>query len=133
MALESLPADAAVTTTATAIDPRAAARSIIERIMTQHWDMAACPCWICVEGRELGLGPREQYFAHKHPEQRRGGVHVDTAHITWTPNVATPPPVKHIANRSVTLTTDPPQWWCSCGLTHACEWDGWTLVRRAYG
>lgn len=35
---------------------------IIERIMTQHWDMAACPCWICKAGRALGYKPREVYL-----------------------------------------------------------------------
>ena len=30
-------------------------RAIVERIMTQHWDMAACPCWVCREGRAAGL------------------------------------------------------------------------------
>lgn len=38
------------------------AQAIIERIMTQHWDMAACRCWICVGGREAGCRPRERYL-----------------------------------------------------------------------
>jgi len=37
------------------------AQEIIERIMTTHWDMFACPCWICEEGRKLGFRPREGY------------------------------------------------------------------------
>lgn len=40
----------------------AAAAEIIERIMTQHWDLAACRCWVCVEGRDAGLCPRERYL-----------------------------------------------------------------------
>ena len=36
---------------------------IIERIMTAHWDMAACHCWICIEGRRLGCGPRDRYLS----------------------------------------------------------------------
>ena len=57
-------------------EPPEALREIIERIMTQHWDMASCPCWICVEGREVGCRPREMYQAYKHPEQRRPPVRV---------------------------------------------------------
>ena len=37
------------------------AQEIIERIMTTHWDLAACPCWICEAGRKLGYHPREGY------------------------------------------------------------------------
>ena len=43
------------------------AEEIIEQIMTQHWDMAACNCWVCEEGRKLGLGPREIYLRNKKP------------------------------------------------------------------
>ena len=37
------------------------AQEIVERIMTQHWDMAACQCWVCMAGREAGCHPREGY------------------------------------------------------------------------
>lgn len=37
-------------------------QEIVERILTQHWDMAACRCWICEAGREAGCRPREQYL-----------------------------------------------------------------------
>jgi hypothetical protein len=37
------------------------AEEIVEQIMTMHWDMAACPCWICKQGRELGLHARSGY------------------------------------------------------------------------
>ena len=36
-------------------------QEIIERIMTQHWDMAACQCWVCRAGRKAGCQPREGY------------------------------------------------------------------------
>ena len=36
-------------------------KEIVERIMTQHWDMAACRCWVCVLGREAGCRAREGY------------------------------------------------------------------------
>lgn len=39
----------------------AQAAEIVERIMTQHWDMAACPCWVCRAGRDAGLRPRQGY------------------------------------------------------------------------
>ncbi len=35
---------------------------IVERIMTQHWDMAACQCWVCRDGREAGCRPRDAYL-----------------------------------------------------------------------
>lgn len=41
------------------------AKEIIERIMTEHWDMAACHCWICDAGRELGFAPQDEYLRHK--------------------------------------------------------------------
>lgn len=41
------------------------AKEIIERIMTQHWDMVACHCWICDAGRELGYETKEEYLPHK--------------------------------------------------------------------
>ena len=40
-------------------------REIVERIMTQHWDIAACKCWKCVEGRTNGCGARDEYLSHK--------------------------------------------------------------------
>lgn len=39
-------------------------REIIERVMTQHWDMAACRCWICTAGNAIGCRPRDQYIEH---------------------------------------------------------------------
>lgn len=41
------------------------AQEVIERIMTQHWDMAMCFCWICEAGRKLGYGPQDRYLQHK--------------------------------------------------------------------
>lgn len=38
---------------------------IIERIMTQHWDVKACQCWVCEEGRKAGLRPRDIYLDYK--------------------------------------------------------------------
>lgn len=52
-------------------------QSIIETIMTQHWDMKACECWICQSGREAGCRPRDTYMMHKHPEKTRPTVRVD--------------------------------------------------------
>lgn len=42
-----------------------AERAIVERIMTQHWDLKACDCWVCDEGREAGCRPRDRYLRHK--------------------------------------------------------------------
>ncbi len=41
------------------------AQDIVERIMTEHWDMAACNCWVCQAGDILGLGARDKYLPHK--------------------------------------------------------------------
>ncbi len=35
---------------------------IIERIITQHWDLKACNCWVCEAGREAGCRPREEHL-----------------------------------------------------------------------
>ena len=35
---------------------------IVERIMTQHWDMRACPCWICQAGNRIRCRPRESHM-----------------------------------------------------------------------
>lgn len=37
-------------------------QEIVEQIMAQHWDLAACRCWVCVEGRKAGLGVYSQYL-----------------------------------------------------------------------
>lgn len=53
-------------------------RDIIERIMTMHWDMIACGCWVCVAGRVAGCRPRTNHQQWRMPaEQRLAMVHVD--------------------------------------------------------
>ena len=42
-----------------------ALRAVIERVMTQHWDLAACTCWVCEEGQAAGARPRDRYLNHK--------------------------------------------------------------------
>ena len=46
-------------------------REIVEIIMTQHWDMAACNCWVCTKGREAGCSPMEKYL----PMRKKGSGH----------------------------------------------------------
>jgi len=41
-------------------------QEIIERIMTAHWDLTACRCWICEAGQKLGFHARDRYLQHKH-------------------------------------------------------------------
>lgn len=41
------------------------ANEIVERIMSAHWDLAACPCWVCKAGREIGLSSKEGYLQHR--------------------------------------------------------------------
>lgn len=50
---------------------------IVERIMTQHWDMAACPCWVCVDGRAAGCRPTSQYLQRDRPAVRVDETHAD--------------------------------------------------------
>jgi hypothetical protein len=40
-------------------------KEIVERIMTSHWDMAACQCWICRAGREADCAPRGDYLSYE--------------------------------------------------------------------
>ena len=37
------------------------AQELIERVLTEHWDIGACPCTFCVEARKLGFHPRYGY------------------------------------------------------------------------
>lgn len=37
------------------------AQELIERVMTEHWDMITCWCRFCREGRKLEFRPREGY------------------------------------------------------------------------
>lgn len=41
------------------------AQEIVERIMSLHWDMAACPCWVCRAGDKLGFAAREHLLPHR--------------------------------------------------------------------
>jgi len=41
------------------------ATEIVEVIMTQHWDIAACQCWICKAGREIDLHPTRRFLPRK--------------------------------------------------------------------
>lgn len=36
-------------------------QELIERIMTEHWDIGACPCTLCVQGRAHGFHPKDCY------------------------------------------------------------------------
>ena len=60
-------------------------REIIEIIMSQHWDMAACPCWICKEGHKLGCRPRGQHLRHNAGDKAKDSVHVDGPSLKWYP------------------------------------------------
>ncbi len=47
---------------ATLTQEREKAAAIISQIMTMHWDMAACRCWVCEAGRQIGCGASDQYL-----------------------------------------------------------------------
>jgi len=40
-------------------------KEILERIMTAHWDMKRCDCWICSNARKAGLRPIVEYSSEK--------------------------------------------------------------------
>jgi hypothetical protein len=46
-------------------------QEITERIMTAHWDMAACRCWVCTAGRESGCAPRDKYLLHRNGNREK--------------------------------------------------------------
>lgn len=60
-----------------------ALRKIIETVMTQHWDLAACPCWVCEEGREAQCRPRDIYLSYRHPEAKRHAVRVESDYYRY--------------------------------------------------
>ena len=67
-------------------EPPMSERDIVERIMTMHWDLAACPCWVCEAGRAAGCRPRDYHLQYKLPkEERLGDVHVDDDRVRWVP------------------------------------------------
>lgn len=53
------------------------AQAIVEEIMTMHWKPGGCKCWICTEGRGIGLRRRNCYMPHLRTTPERGYVHVD--------------------------------------------------------
>jgi len=38
---------------------------IVEQIMSQHWDMKTCECWVCKHGYALGLYPQDKHMRYK--------------------------------------------------------------------
>lgn len=69
------------------------ANEIVERIMTHHWDLTACQCWICEAGRALGFSAREEYLEHKStikiahvavPTDQRGSILGTVFLLLWT-------------------------------------------------
>lgn len=57
-------------------------RELIERVMTQHWDMAACMCWFCVKGRWAGCHPRSTFATHD-PDYANLRFSDDAAYDAW--------------------------------------------------
>ncbi len=43
---------------------------IVERIMTAHWDIFACNCWVCRSARQFGLAPQDEYLQHKNDNRK---------------------------------------------------------------
>jgi hypothetical protein len=39
----------------------------IERVMSAHWDMVACPCGACQYGRKKGWAARSMYLCSLEP------------------------------------------------------------------
>ena len=64
--------DAAVKLEAAAVEQHKAAvererklRAIVEREMTKHWDLAACTCPLCQDGRAADCHPQQVYLNRK--------------------------------------------------------------------
>lgn len=38
---------------------------IVQLIMTQHWDLGACPCWVCCAGRVFGLHATSDFLGFR--------------------------------------------------------------------
>lgn len=62
------------------------AQEIVERIMTMHWDMAACQCWVCQEGRKAGCRPINIYNRGHHSNRNLNLKHVTVEQNPREPN-----------------------------------------------
>ena len=71
---------------ATCSCPELTTDEIILTIMTQHWDMIACSCWICLAGRANGLHPREDFLSYRNPRGHAPRVKVDVGKYPQTLN-----------------------------------------------
>lgn len=40
---------------------------ILETIVSQHYDIKACDCWICLEAAAVGIRPTEDGIRRKRP------------------------------------------------------------------
>jgi hypothetical protein len=40
-------------------------RDIVLQIMSQHWDLKACECWVCVQGYRLGCRTMDRHLRYK--------------------------------------------------------------------
>lgn len=60
-------------------------QEIVERIMSAHWDIGACPCWVCRAGDALGFGAREHLLPHRDGNRERFPVPSEG----WWPEGAT--------------------------------------------
>lgn len=49
----------------------ASANEVVQRIMTAHWDVGACKCWVCRTGRDLGLCSEGKYLLHMNNNRER--------------------------------------------------------------
>jgi hypothetical protein len=55
-------------------------QEIVERIMTAHWDIAACQCWVCRSGRNFGFHPVDDYLLDRNDNRERF-----QGNIGWSP------------------------------------------------
>ena len=63
------------------------ASHIVQMIMTQHWDLAACPCWVCNAGRVAGLHPTSDFLDYQ--RHGYGTVKVYDTVTEWKTNEVT--------------------------------------------
>lgn len=78
---------------------KALAKEVVERIMSAHWDMAACKCWVCDYGRCAGFHAKEEYLPHRLNNRNRQPVPLSSEFI---PKVSARPAVK-VSNTTTEL------------------------------
>ena len=49
----------------------------VDIVVTAHWDMETCHCWVCNAGRAAGCAPRERRLDHRNGNREKYSVPTD--------------------------------------------------------